>query len=171
MQRSRSHINVDNVKIFLTPRKLFYSLQDPSSENSDISKKQSRQFRSPCRSKFESSPSRCDQTSFSHHSASMCDQYGFLRNVNHETSKDDLSLTSKESQGSSKSVASLENVQLSQKSVPAVQAESLKINVLDQYPMSIRSVVCVVFALLFAASFCLFWIGGDQDEVYYLHPT
>lgn len=101
----------------------------------------------------------------------MCDQYGFLRNVNHETSKDDLSLTSKESQGSSKSVASLENVQLSQKSVPAVQAESLKINVLDQYPMSIRSVVCVVFALLFAASFCLFWIGGDQDEVYYLHPT
>ncbi|KAK1367374.1 Survival motor neuron interacting protein 1 [Heracleum sosnowskyi] len=175
-QRSRSHINVDNVKIFTTPRKLFYSLQDPSSENSDISQKQSRQFRSPCRSKFESSPSRCDQTSFSHHPASMYDQYGFLHNSNHEKSKDDLSFTSKESQGSSKSVASLEDAvanvqQLSQKSVPASQTKSLKINVLDHYPMSIRSVVCFVFALLFAASFCLFWIGGDQDDVYYLHPT
>lgn len=103
----------------------------------------------------------------------MFDQYGFLRNVNHEKSQDDMSVTSRESQGSSKSVASAEaaaNVQVSQQSVPASQTESLKVSVSDHYPLSIRGLVFVVLAVLFAASF-LFWIGGDQDEVHYLPPT
>lgn len=34
-QRSRSLINVDNLKIFATPRKLIHSLQDQNEESSD----------------------------------------------------------------------------------------------------------------------------------------
>ncbi|KAK0599922.1 hypothetical protein LWI29_009855 [Acer saccharum] len=60
-QRSRSHINVDNVGIFTTPRKLIRSLQDLNDVNSDFSEKQSRRFRSPSsvtqsRNGFQQSP-------------------------------------------------------------------------------------------------------------------
>ncbi|TXG66307.1 hypothetical protein EZV62_007582 [Acer yangbiense] len=57
-QRSCSHINVDNVGIFTTPRKLIRSLQDLNDVNSDFSEKQSRRFRSPSSIKFEQSPTR-----------------------------------------------------------------------------------------------------------------
>ncbi|KAI9184786.1 hypothetical protein LWI28_001040 [Acer negundo] len=57
-QRSRSHINVDNVGIFTTPRKLIRSLQDLNDVSSDFSEKQSRRFGSPSSIKFEQSPTQ-----------------------------------------------------------------------------------------------------------------
>lgn len=180
-QRSRSHINVDNVKIFTTPRKLISSLQDPNSDNSEVSEKQSRRFRSPCASKFDSSPaSKYDDNGLSHHPASMYDQYGFLRNVNqnHDTkSKENMALNG-EDHGSSESVSSSEYVhavadvqQVSQKLVPGTKTESLTINAQKDYPMSVRSMVCGLFTVLFSAFVCLLWIGSDQDEGYNLLPT
>lgn len=55
-QRSHSHINVDNISIFTTPRRLIRSLQDANDVNSDFSEKQSRRFRSPSSIKYEQSP-------------------------------------------------------------------------------------------------------------------
>ncbi|KVI08411.1 protein SINE1-like [Cynara cardunculus var. scolymus] len=52
-QKSRSYINLDNIKIFTTPRKLVKSLQAP---NSDLSEKQSQRFEIPSSSKFDSNP-------------------------------------------------------------------------------------------------------------------
>lgn len=52
-QKSRSYINVDNIKIFTTPRKLVKSLQAP---NSDFSEKQSQRYRIPSLSKFDLDP-------------------------------------------------------------------------------------------------------------------
>ncbi|CAM8889004.1 unnamed protein product [Rhodiola kirilowii] len=44
----RSLINVDDFKIYSTPRKLMHSLQDPEDINPEIFQKQFRKFRSPC---------------------------------------------------------------------------------------------------------------------------
>ncbi|KAL5708667.1 Protein sine1 [Ranunculus cassubicifolius] len=54
--RGHSQINMDNVRIFTTPRKLIRSLQDLDDESSDYSVKQSRGFRSPCSNKSAWSP-------------------------------------------------------------------------------------------------------------------
>lgn len=196
-QRLRSHINVDDVKIFTTPRKLIYSLQDASRGNSIVSEKQRRQLRSPCKSKFNLSISKGEQTSFSHHPASMYDQYGFPRDVKHKTkseenmsltgqdfhvkhktrSEENMSLTEEDFHGSSESVSSWEpeavgKVQVSQRSDSAFQTESHKVSVQKQYPMPLRSMVCGTIILVFAAFICLFLIGSDQDEgYYYLPPT
>ncbi|KAL8126678.1 hypothetical protein AgCh_013806 [Apium graveolens] len=195
-QRLRSHINVDDVKIFTTPRKLKYSLKDTSSENSNLSKKQTRQLRSPCKSKFELSLLKGEQTSFSHHPASIYDQYGFLRDVKHRTKSEEnipfigedfhvkhktrsevnMSLTGEDFHGSSESVSSSEpeavgKVKVSQRSDSAFQTESHKGSVEKHYPMPLSSIFCGTIILLLAAFFCFFWFGSDQDEGYYLPPT
>ncbi|KAK1393211.1 Survival motor neuron interacting protein 1 [Heracleum sosnowskyi] len=195
-QRLRSHISVDDIKIFTTPRKLIYSLQESSSENSNVSKKQTRRLRSPCKSKFELSLSKGEQTSFSHHPASMYDQYGFLRNVKQKTrseenmsltgedfhvkhmtrSEENLSLTGVDFHGSSESVSSSEpeavgNIKVSQRLDSAFQTESHKVSVRKHYPMPLRSMFCGVIILVFTAFMCFFWIGSDQDKSYYLPPT
>ncbi|CAI9778847.1 unnamed protein product [Fraxinus pennsylvanica] len=55
-QKTRSHINIEGVKIFSTPRKLTRSLQDPDGMISDFSERQTRRFGSPFSSKFEWTP-------------------------------------------------------------------------------------------------------------------
>ncbi|KAJ6422639.1 hypothetical protein OIU84_027580 [Salix udensis] len=66
-QRSRSRINVDNVSIFTTPRKLVHALQDPDDLNSDFSEKQHQRFGSPCSCKFDyRSTPRIKQNGFHH---------------------------------------------------------------------------------------------------------
>ncbi|KAJ7976370.1 ARM repeat superfamily protein [Quillaja saponaria] len=65
--RSRSRVNVDNIMIFKTPRKLIHSLQDLTEVNSDCSEKKPRRFRSLSSSNIEWSPaSKYDQNGFSH---------------------------------------------------------------------------------------------------------
>ena len=54
-QRTGSQINVDNVRIFTTPRKLVRSLQDDD-ENSDYPENPTRRHRSPCSAKCQWSP-------------------------------------------------------------------------------------------------------------------
>ncbi|WOG91676.1 hypothetical protein DCAR_0310926 [Daucus carota subsp. sativus] len=139
-QRSR-HMNVDDIKIFTTPRKLIYSLQDESSGNSNISEKQSRRYKSPCKSRYESSLSKCEETSFLNHPASMYDQYGFPRDVKYKTKREEnVFLTGEDFYGSSKSVSSSEaaavgKVQVWQKSDSACQKESPEVSVQKHYPM------------------------------------
>ncbi|XP_057547230.1 protein SINE1-like [Amaranthus tricolor] len=55
-QRTRSQIDVDNIKIFSTPRKLVSSLQD-FDENSNYIVNQSRRQRSPCSATYDWIPS------------------------------------------------------------------------------------------------------------------
>ncbi|KAL8162877.1 hypothetical protein V2J09_014366 [Rumex salicifolius] len=46
-QRTHSHINADNIKIYSTPRKLVRSLQDQDEDSTDFYKNQARIFKSP----------------------------------------------------------------------------------------------------------------------------
>ncbi|CAL1356505.1 unnamed protein product [Linum trigynum] len=52
-QISRSHLNVDNINMFTSPRKLIRSLQDVDSESYS---RESRRFRSHCSCQYENSP-------------------------------------------------------------------------------------------------------------------
>lgn len=60
-QRSRSHVNVESVKIFATPRKLIHLLQDANDVNSDFSERKTRRFMSPSLCRCERSPTRSEE--------------------------------------------------------------------------------------------------------------
>ncbi|KAK1397619.1 Survival motor neuron interacting protein 1 [Heracleum sosnowskyi] len=171
-QRARSHINVNDVKIFTTPRKLICSLQDHMSENSEVSEKQSRTFKSPCASEFESKPaSKYSQNGFSCHPASNYDHI-FLPNMNHDAkySKDDMDVY-----GSSESVSSSEYVAIgdgkaSKKLVPTKKFVSLKINAQKEFSWPLLGMVGALFVILLLV-FVSLWIGANHNEAYNLPPT
>ncbi|CAL5432031.1 unnamed protein product [Camellia sinensis] len=157
-QRSRYQINVDNVKIFETPRKLIHSLQDPNNERANFSGKHSRMFRSPSSSKFEWSPT------------SKYDQNGLSPNINYVVEKDgELHVGNEQFQGGSESVSSTEDIpinadlQVAEKVVPGSEVESLNFDNQKNNCKSAISMVCGVFVMLFAVFISLLWIDG-QDE-------
>ncbi|CAI0384012.1 unnamed protein product [Linum tenue] len=64
-QMSRSHLNVDNINMFTSPRKLIRSLQDVDSESYS---RQSRSFKSHCSCQYENRPtSKLNQNGFLRH--------------------------------------------------------------------------------------------------------
>lgn len=58
LQRPHSQLNIDDIKIFTTPRKLIHSLQDRNDTNFDFAEKQIRRCRSPALNKSRWSPTR-----------------------------------------------------------------------------------------------------------------
>lgn len=175
LQRSRSRITFDDGHIFETPKKLISSPQVHKSGNSEVSMKQGRIFRSPCTGDFEPIPAPLySQNGFSRHPASNYDHI-FLPNMKHDANK---SKDGQEVNSSSESVSSSEYVPISadekefKTMVPTTKLDSLKIYApKERYMRSLLSMVCGLFVLVFTASVCLLWIGGDQDEGYNLLPT
>ncbi|KAL8147138.1 protein SINE1-like isoform X1 [Apium graveolens] len=172
-QRARSHINIDDVKIFTTPRKLIRSLQDHKSENSEVSEKQSRMFKSPYACKFETTPaSKYSQNEFSRHTASNYDHV-FLPNMNHDAknSRDDMDVySSSESVCSSEYVHAITDGKASKKSVATDIFVSLKLNAQKEYSWSVFGMVGGLFVILILVLFS-FWIGADHNGAYNLPPT
>ncbi|GKV20710.1 hypothetical protein SLEP1_g30795 [Rubroshorea leprosula] len=135
-QRSRCHINVDDIDIFTTPRKLIHSLhvddinifttlrklihslQDPNIVKSDFSEKQTRRFRSPSSGRFQSCPSPR--------------QNGFQHDLMHEVNgKESLCNNGEQYEGVSESVSSTDspadgNLQESLEVVPVIKTEILE---------------------------------------------
>ncbi|GFZ03711.1 ARM repeat superfamily protein [Actinidia rufa] len=160
-QRSRSQINVDNINIFSTPRKLIRSLQDPNDETPDFSEKQTRMFRSPSSSKFEWSP------------ASKYNQNGHSPNTNYELKKDEkLSDDSGQFQGRSESVSSTEDIPVNAdlQVPPGSKLEPKSLGIRKNNRKSAFGAVSGLFVLLFALLVCLLRID-DQGDGYNLVPT
>ncbi|KAL7098162.1 hypothetical protein ACP275_10G187600 [Erythranthe tilingii] len=160
-QRSNSHINVDDVKIFTTPRKLIRSLQDQDDSNSGFSKKQVGRFRSPQTSTFEWTPT------------SMRQQNCFHQDINYDKNEEKLSSRGEQYHGTSESVSSTEDVfsekdiRLSAEEKPQIQL----VNVQHNHKKSIRNMACGFSLLLLAAFLCLLAIGDYDDNHYSLVPT
>ncbi|CAN1331822.1 Protein SINE1 [Linum perenne] len=55
-QRSLTHLNVDNMSLFTSPRKLIRSLQDSNGLDSDLKEKHMTLFRSPCTCNYNNTP-------------------------------------------------------------------------------------------------------------------
>ncbi|KAI3471485.1 hypothetical protein Pfo_028135 [Paulownia fortunei] len=163
LQRSNSHINVDDVKIFTTPRKLIRSLQDQDDFDSGFSKKQARRFRSPMTSAFAWTPT------------SIREQNGLPQDMNRENNGDKLSSGDERFHGSSESVSSTEDVfsdkdlRLSAEVVPGNKAQLQRVHVQKNHNFT-YSIVCGLLVVLFAVLLCLLAIC-DQDDHYIVVPT
>ncbi|KAM7530220.1 hypothetical protein LguiB_033630 [Lonicera macranthoides] len=155
-QRSRSHINVDNVKIFSSPRKLIRSLQE-NDANSNFSENQSPRFRSP---------------------TSKYDQNGLSNNRSYKLRREDNpSINDEQFHGSSESVSSTEDIppkadlEMLPKVVLGSTSESQSIDVRKDFSKSNFSLFCGLFIVILAVIVCVFLIDVHQDEGYNLVPT
>ncbi|KAI8562005.1 hypothetical protein RHMOL_Rhmol03G0001300 [Rhododendron molle] len=164
-QRSRSQTNVENIKIFTTPRKLIRSLQDPNDERADFSGNQTRRFRSPSSHNFEWSP------------ASKCYPNGLSLDMNYEVKRDEkLPAGSEQLQVGSESVSSTEDIpaaadlQVNEKVSPGSKVQFQTFEIQKTNCKSPTKVVCSLFVVLFALFICSMLIN-DQDDGYGLVPT
>ncbi|KAL0405070.1 UNVERIFIED_CONTAM: protein SINE1 [Sesamum radiatum] len=165
-QRSNSHINVDDVKIFTTPRKLIRSLQDLDDSGSGFSMQQVRRFGSPKTSAFAWTPT------------SMREQNGLSQDMDHESNRDkksssggDLFHGSSESVSSTEDVFTNKDVQLLAEVVHCIKPSQFqRVNVQENHSNSSRGIVCGIFVVLVAVILCLLALGG-QDDYDILVPT
>ncbi|CAA0821860.1 Unknown protein, partial [Striga hermonthica] len=142
---SNSHINVDDVKTFTTPRKLIHSLQvqDLQDFDSNFSTKQVKKFRSPTtRSAFY-------------------DQSHLCREMNRENGGGRL-FSEEEHHGQSESVSSTGD-EVVPKNKPRLEKVYCHI--------SARSIIYSLFAVLLALLLCLLAIGNQDDQDNILVPT
>ncbi|CAI9779403.1 unnamed protein product [Fraxinus pennsylvanica] len=164
-QRSRSHINIDSVKIFSTPRKLIRSLQDPNGMTSDFSEKQTRRFGSPFSSKFEWTPT----------SKHVQDGHAHGMNCYIEKGKN-FSPDGEQFHGKSESVSSTEDVlldadsQMSQEVVCGNQTGYQSANILKGQRKSGGGIVGCLLLVLFAV-FLFLLVFNNQDNSSVLVPT
>lgn len=165
LQRSRTQINVDNIRICKTPRKLICSLQDPNNGNSDFSEKQARRFKSLSSSNIEWTPT------------SKYDQNGFSHVVNYNDKENGgLYATGEQFQGSRESVSSTDDVltdtdlQASSEVVLEFKTRTHKPGIQKAHQKTAMKFICGLFFVLLAVFTTLLWIK-DQDEGYYLVPT
>uniref|UniRef100_A0A2N9EGE6 TORTIFOLIA1/SINE1-2 N-terminal domain-containing protein n=1 Tax=Fagus sylvatica TaxID=28930 RepID=A0A2N9EGE6_FAGSY len=163
--RSRTQINVDNIRICKTPRKLICSLQDTNIENSGFSEKQSRRFRSLSSSNIAWSPT------------TKYDQNGFSHDVNYNGKENGrLYANGEQFQGGPESVSSTDdvltdaNLQVSQEEVPEIKTETRRSGIQKDRQKIALKFICGLFFVLLAVFTPLLWIN-DQDEGYYLVPT
>lgn len=171
LQRTRSHINADSVKIYSTPRKLVRSLQDQDDENTHFYKNQVRMLRSPCSVK-------CDSVS-KHSSNGVPDgsvninkiTVSFIDKDDHSqidtklvTSTENCQVAKKENRAETHSVVEQVNMELSQGRMKCKKL--MKIS-------GLKTSVYVFFAVLMAlfAVFTSVFLVGNEQEVHYLVPT
>ncbi|KAL7615483.1 hypothetical protein Lser_V15G02321 [Lactuca serriola] len=144
-QRTRSYVNVDNMDLFTTPRKLLRSLQHP---DDDCSGNQSRRFWSPSSSKFnQSHTSNFDQNeSFTNENEQI---YGTLESV---SSTEDIDIPPN---------GDNHLQQQSQVLLPEAKTKSQRLSAV---------VISSGLVILLIAVICFFW-KQEQDKVYNLVPT
>lgn len=161
-QRSRSHVNVESVKIFATPRKLIHLLQDANDVNSDVSERKTRRVRSPSLCRCERSPEKSEVNGLFH-----CKR----REYRDGTASND----GKHYHLNSESVSSTEDAQangdLQVSSIDVVHNGTESQGVVPQNSYaSARILIFGSLAVLLAAFILLLWIG-NQDQSYNLVPT
>lgn len=162
LQSPRSHVNVESVKIFATPRKLIHLLQDANDVNSDISERKTRRFRSPSLCRCEGSPEKSEVNGLFHRERR---DYGEGATSNDE----------KHYHLNSESVSSTEDAQangdvpVSSNDVAHNGTESQGVIPPKGYA-STHILIFGIFAVLLAAFLLSMWIG-NQDQSYNLVPT
>lgn len=163
-QRTQSHINIDGVNIFTTPRKLVCSLQDSNDVISDFSERQTKRFESPFSSKFQWTPT------------SKHEQNGLAQgmNCNIERGKH-FSCGGELFHGKSESVSSTGDVLPDKDSqvspeVCGNQTESQSANIQKVHRKPGREILGCLLLVLFVVF--LFLLGFDhQNSSYVLVPT
>ncbi|KAI4348443.1 hypothetical protein L6164_009166 [Bauhinia variegata] len=169
--RSRAQANVENIKIYETPRKLIQSLQDPNDMNGNCSQKQNRRFRSLSSGNIKLSPT-------SKHDQNDC-QNCFLHHVNNDSKDNENEGMSFDvhCQAGSESVSSTDglpadpNMQVPPELVPANRKNTQNVSMGRAHKKTKFKLFCsgISFAILAMAT-PLLWINSQQ-EIHYLVPT
>ncbi|KAL2923218.1 Protein SINE1 [Bienertia sinuspersici] len=162
-QRTRSQINVDNVKIFTTPRKLVRSLQD-NEEDLDNFDNQSRRNRSPCSANFGWSP------------VAKYNQNGYLNNDKSKDGSGDMTdgvkdlgcYSNSESVSSTEDVLAIANADASPNLFSRDESKSQQI--VKQSGRKISTLLSFVFLLL-SVGFASVLLSTEQNEVLKMVPT
>ncbi|WCJ43660.1 ARM repeat superfamily protein [Euphorbia peplus] len=164
-QRSRSPINVDNINLFTTPRKLIRSLQEPNDVDSDFSEKQSRRFRSPCSSKYHCCPNmKLNENGFQHNGGYEIEQNRHMYGDSEEFQD------TTESVSSTDDVPVVPDVQVSQKVVTAEKDDSQRFSSGKRHrKYSYWLIVGMFFALV--ALFASLLLIDDHEGPYHRVPT
>lgn len=169
--RSRAQVNVDNIKIFKTPRKLIQSLQDPFDVNSDSSEKQNsnRRFRSSSSGNIQWSPtSGCDQNGFLHENSDSKENESLLYDVG---DNDDAQIQhGQESVSIPDELSGEVDMQMHPEAVPTSKNNTQRIGMEMTLRRAALKLVCGLSFALLAVATPLVWING-QDEGHYLVPT
>ncbi|KAL3834928.1 hypothetical protein ACJIZ3_009664 [Penstemon smallii] len=156
-QRSNSRINVDDVRIYTTPRKLIRSLQNSDDVNSGFSVKQIKRYESPTPSTYLVTPTMRHQVN------------GLSQDMNCDKDRDEnMSFDGEQFHCTSESISSTEDVFTDK------DLRSSPLEVIHENKFRIRKnhqsyIVCVLFVIL-AVIFCLMEIR-DQNDLYVLVPT
>ncbi|PNS90208.1 hypothetical protein POPTR_019G033900v4 [Populus trichocarpa] len=165
-QRSRSHINVNNVSIFTTPRKLVHALQDPNDLDSDFSEKQNERFGSPCSCKFDYRPTL------------RLKQNGFQQDMGSEVNENGNSYAGGEQlQGPSESVASTEEIpvntdtQVSTEVILGKKTDDPKKNCAEREMRKTSSLLVVGFCIALLAILASLMFIYLQDDSHHMVPT
>ncbi|GLT95258.1 hypothetical protein SLE2022_129500 [Rubroshorea leprosula] len=159
----RSRVNVDNIDIFTTPRKLIRSLQDFNDGNSDISEKETWRFRSPSSGRF--------------HSSSSPRQNGFRHYVMHELNgKESLCNGGEQCEDMSESVASADDdpadsdMQQSHGVAPVIKTKIQKPSIEISLWKKGSKMILILFSIIFVVFIALICSAG-WDEGDHLVPT
>ncbi|XP_075508769.1 protein SINE1-like [Primulina tabacum] len=155
-QGSNSTINLNDVKIFSTPRKLIHSLQDPDNLNSGFSKNHTGRFRNL-------TPITFDQMTASKLNGLSL---GINPMINGE---ENLSYSGEQLICSLESVSSTEDVYpdtdtpVSVNMIPRNETQIQNANVRQGFQFSARKIVCGILLVIFAVVFRLLAIGDLAD--------
>ncbi|XP_059292239.1 protein SINE1 [Lycium ferocissimum] len=152
-QRSRSHVNVESVKIFATPRKLIHLLQDANDVKSDVSERKTRRFRSPSSCRCEQSPAKSEVNGLFHRRDGTISNDGKHYHLNSES----VSSTEDAQANGDLQVSSNDGTE-SQRVIP------------QKCYASAHILVFGILVIVLAAFILLLWIG-NQDQSYNLVPT
>ncbi|KAI9121536.1 hypothetical protein K1719_008569 [Acacia pycnantha] len=165
----RSRVNLDNVKIFNTPRKLIQSLQDPFDVNSGSSEKQNRRCRSLSSGNIEWSPtSECDQNGSSIENNDSKENESLIHNGGYN---DDVQIQGgQESASKTDELSGDVDMQMHPEVVPRSESNTKRIGMEKTLRKATFKLVCGLSFALLAVATPLVWING-QDEGHYLVPT
>ncbi|CAI9101061.1 OLC1v1038298C1 [Oldenlandia corymbosa var. corymbosa] len=167
---SRSLINVDNVKIFSTPRKLIRSLQENEESSDSLGEQANRRFRSPS-SQYERTPTSKYVPNGSTHLVENHATDGTVNpkgNVNSTSSRSENFV-----QGSSESVSSTDNgspeVAVTNNILQTYSSKLVDQNQKWKKLTSNTVGIGIAFAVILAAMLC--FLFDDQGESPNLIPT
>ncbi|KAK7396165.1 hypothetical protein VNO78_16976 [Psophocarpus tetragonolobus] len=157
--RSRTQANVDNIKIFETPRKLILSLQDSSDVTTSSSAKQNRRFRSLSSGNVEWSP------------VSKYDQNGSADDVKWDEEVIE-SCAEVEVQAGSESVSSTDDLPVDgDKQMPTEVVPGNRNDTPTALQKTKYKLVCGLSFVVLVVATPLLWINSQDEGHHYLVPT
>ncbi|ESW23831.1 hypothetical protein PHAVU_004G079400 [Phaseolus vulgaris] len=161
----RKSLTQDNIRIFMTPRKLIHSLQDPNDEISDCSEKVNRRIKSLSSGNIMWSPA-----SFSKYDQNMADHVNFDSKENGGLYGDVKFQGGPESVSSTDDNPITSDIEMPSEVGPESGNGTETVLMGKPFQKTKQKLVCGISFALLAIATPLLWINS-QDEGHFLVPT